>query len=55
MNALCIGPDTCITVLDVKGNQVRLGIRAPKDVVVDRKEVHQREAAAALLPSSRVL
>jgi len=47
--SLCIGPDIVITVLGIKGNQVRLGIRAPKDVVVDREEVHlrkQREQAA---------
>jgi len=48
--SLVIGPDIVITVLGVKGHQVRLGIRAPKDVVVDREEVHarkQREAFAA--------
>src|SRR4051794_16149394 len=47
---LCIGPDVTITVLGIRGQQVRLGIRAPKAVVVDREEVHarkEREAAQA--------
>jgi carbon storage regulator len=51
---LFIGPDIRITVLGVKGNQVRLGIHAPKAVVVDREEVYQRkqrEAAAELHPT----
>lgn len=34
--------DTKITVLSVKGNQVRIGIDAPKDVVVNREEIHKR-------------
>lgn len=37
-----IGDDTEITVLDVKGNQVRLGIKAPKDVTVHREEIYLR-------------
>ena len=31
-----------ITVLGVKGNQIRLGINAPKDVPVHRKEIHEK-------------
>jgi len=37
-----IGSDITCTVLGVKGNQVRLGINAPKDVAVHRKEVYVR-------------
>ena len=37
-----IGDGITITVLDVKGNQVRLGIEAPKDVAVHREEIHAR-------------
>lgn len=39
---LIIGDDVAITVLGVKGNQVRLGIKAPRDVGVYREEVYQR-------------
>ena len=40
--ALMIGDRITVTVLDVKGNQVRLGINAPKDVAVHREEVFER-------------
>jgi carbon storage regulator len=37
-----IGNDTTVTVLGVKGGQVRLGINAPKEVAVHREEVYDR-------------
>lgn len=39
---LMIGDNVTITVLGVKGNQVRLGVNAPKDVSVHREEIYQR-------------
>lgn len=37
-----IGGDIAVTVLDVKGNQVRIGVSAPRTVRVDREEITER-------------
>ena len=39
-----IGNDVDVTVLGVKGNQVRLGVKAPKEVAVHREEIFERIA-----------
>ena len=39
---LMIGSDIVVTVLGVKGNQVRIGVKAPKDVAVHREEIFEK-------------
>ena len=39
---LMIGEDVTVTVLGVKGNQVRIGVNAPRDVAVHREEIFDR-------------
>lgn len=55
-----IGDDIAISVIDIRGNQVRLGIEAPRNVVVHRQEVYtliqeQNELAAKASRSDKAL
>jgi carbon storage regulator len=54
-----IGNDVTVTVLGVKGNQVRVGVNAPRDVAVHREEIYERikseeqDGTAAAEPAHR--
>lgn len=40
--SLLIGDDISITILNVRGNQVKIGVKAPKEISVHREEIYQR-------------
>jgi len=40
--SLLIGDDVSITILNVRGNQVKIGVKAPKEISVHREEIYQR-------------
>ena len=40
--SVVIGDEIAVTILGVKGNQVRVGVTAPKDVTVHRQEIYER-------------
>jgi carbon storage regulator len=49
--SIVVGGDVVVTVLEIKGGQVRLGVDAPRDVSIHRSEVHEQVLAdEALAP-----
>lgn len=48
---LCVGDDIEVTILNVTGRQVRIGIKAPREVLIDRKEVRERKLAEKAVQS----
>jgi len=48
-----IGEDVAVTVVEVKGNQVRLGIAAPRSIAVNRQEVHDRIVSELAVQSAK--
>jgi carbon storage regulator len=49
--SIVIGDDIVITVLETRGGQVRLGVDAPRDVVIHRSEVHEQVLADSGTPT----
>ncbi len=52
VETIYIGDEVTVTVLGVVGNQVRFGIEAPRSIVIDRAEIHERKKRAALANNS---
>lgn len=50
--SIMIGKDIVVTVLEVRGEQVRIGIQAPRDVEVHREEVFEALQASEAPPSA---
>lgn len=51
--SIMIGDDVTVTVLGIKGNQVRIGFTAPKSVCIDREEVYERKKMDPRVPSQQ--
>lgn len=49
--AINVGDDITVTVLEIRGSQVRLGIQAPLNVIIHRKELYEKIKSENLLSS----
>jgi carbon storage regulator len=47
VNPILIGDDIEVTIVDIKGSQVRIGIKAPRDVDIKREELLKRDTEDA--------
>jgi carbon storage regulator len=50
---LMIGDSVTVTVLDIKGDRVRIGVNAPRDVIVNRKEIFDKTRRKHRMPYAR--
>ncbi len=44
--SIMIGGNVEVSIIDIRGNKVRLGITAPREIEVDRKEIYEKKEAA---------
>lgn len=51
--AVVIGDNITVTVLDIKGGRVRIGVNAPRDVTVNREEIFQKTRGDHRMPHVR--
>jgi len=50
---LVIGDSVTVTVLDIKGDRVRIGVNAPRDVIVNREEIFDKTRRKHRMPYAR--
>jgi carbon storage regulator len=50
---LVIGDNITITVLDIRGGRVRLGVNAPRDIIVNREEIFEKTRRKHRMPYTR--
>jgi carbon storage regulator len=50
---LMIGDSVTVTVLDIKGDRVRIGVNAPRDVIVNREEIFDKTRRKHRMPYAR--
>ena len=51
--SLVIGDNVTVTVLDIKGGRVRIGVSAPRDVIVNREEIFEKTRRGHRMPHVR--
>ena len=51
--ALMIGDNVTVTVLDIKGGRVRLGVNAPREIIVNREEICEKMRRKQRMPYTR--